>query len=131
MRFEEHYLKETKIIVKDDAFEGKTDPTQYSYDDKVIQVKSTYDYKNDPEGWIVHEEKHAELDRKNVKDDGKDYPTNNIEREAYIAQFKALKKRGMIYKDLFDKKKFPTLFIKLTKHNGSFESILRKYWENA
>jgi len=125
------YLLENrvKIKVEDSAFEGKSDPTQYDKETNTILIKSSMKnkIKSDPEGWMVHEYKHAEL--RNIKDDGKEYPTNNIEREAYKAQFKYLKGKGFKFEDLFDNNKFPTLSLKLTKYNGEYEPILRKYWE--
>ena len=140
MSFKE-YLKEKlllentkikKVPDNSESFEGKTDPTQYDNDNKVILVKQSYDTKKDIEGWMVHEQKHADLDKKGFKDDGKEYPYNNTEMEAYIAQFKALKKRGIKdFEELKDNKKFPTLSIKITKNNGSNEKILMKYWKNA
>jgi hypothetical protein len=120
-------IKENKlqIIIDDSQFEGKTDPTQYSKEDDIIYIKSTYDQKTDPEGWMVHEFKHADL--KDTLDDGKQYPTNNTESEAYKAQFKFLAGRGKTLVDIQDQKQFPTLAIKFIK----YAPILTKYWNEA
>jgi len=118
-----------KVVVNDASFEGKTDPTQYSNEDGVIYVKSSYDTKEDPEGWMVHEYKHSEM--RNVPDDGKEYPTNNIESEAYKAQFKFLAGRGKTLQDIQDPKQFPTLAPKFTKYNGEYAPILIKYWNEV
>ena len=119
-----------KIVVDTKSFEGKTDPTQYSAETHTILVKPTYNMKTDPEGWIVHESEHAKL---NIKDDNKPYPENSVERVAYTAQFKFLKatNKAVVFNDLKDSKKFPTLSLKFTKYGGEWEPVLKKYWEMA
>jgi len=119
------------MVVDNKQFEGKSDPTQYSIEDDIIYVKSNYNIHKDVEGWIIHEYEHSK--QKNVKDDKKEYPYNNIERMAYIAQFKWLKKTGkaLTFNDIQDKKKFPTLSLKFIKYNGAWKEILKKYWELA
>jgi len=119
-----------KIVVDTKSFEGKTDPTQYSAETHTILVKPTYNTKTDPEGWMVHEFEHAKL---NVKDDNKPYPENSVERVAYMAQFKFLKdtKKALVFNDLKDPKKFPTLSLKFTKYSGEWEPVLKKYWETS
>lgn len=111
----------TRIVVDDSTFDGKRDPTQYSKEDNIIYVKSSYDIKNDPAGWIVHEYKHAEL--KDIDDDPENYPENKVEVEAYKAQFDYLKRKG--YKNFDDIFKIPTL-----EHKKEFYDILKKYWFN-
>jgi len=125
MKSFKEYIKESapRIVVDDSTFEGKTDPTQYSDDDNVIYVKSTYDVKNDPEAWIVHELIHG----KRIPDDGAEYPYNKVERIAYTEQFTELIKRGFTFEDISDMSKFPTLSIKVKK----FPTVLYKYWKYA
>jgi len=118
------------VIVDTKSFEGKSDPTQYDAENHIILVKPTYNVKLDPEGWMVHEYEHGKL---SVKDDGKPYPENAVERVAYTVQFKFLKstKKAERFEDLKNSKKFPTLSLKITKHGGEYEPILKKYWEMA
>jgi hypothetical protein len=113
--------------VDDSLFEGKSDPTQYDYQTNTILVKSSYDVETDPEGWIVHESIHHKL--KDVKDDGKPYPTNNIEKEAYMAQFKVLSERGHFLYEIKDVNIFPTLSLKFK--NEEYVKTLEKYWRWA
>ena len=131
MSFKSFLFKNINVNVNDDAFDGKIDPTQYDKDTNTIIVKSDYDIKNDPEGWMQHEKMHHLLNLKNVKDDGKIYPKNNIEKFAYISQFKLLKKRGHSLKDITNIKKFPTLATKFSKYNGEYAPTLIEYWKLA
>ena len=85
-------IEKPRVIVDDSTFVQKDDPTQYSKENNIIYVKSTYDIKNDPAGWMVHEYKHAEL--KDLPDE-EQYPDNTVERAAYKAQFKYLKIRDI------------------------------------
>lgn len=137
--FDELYLEilnkisSPKIITTYKGFEGKIDPTQYNSKENIIYVKPSYNQKSDPEGWMVHEYSHADSNAKGIKDDNKQYPTNNIEILAYTKQFKWLKETGKCrkFKDLKDVKKFPTLAQKFTRYDGEYEPILKKCWDNA
>jgi len=108
------------IIPKEKWQEGKNDPTEFSADENVVRVRSDYDYKKDPLNWMKHELIHYLLHKKGVKDDKKEYPTNNIERVAYTYQFAKFKRQGI--------KKFEDLPDLGKKHH---EKILKKYWEDA
>jgi len=117
------------IVVDDSAFEGKDDPTQYNNEEEKIYVKSNYNVKEDKEAWIVHELGHHRY--RNKEDDNKPYPYNKVERFAYQEQFKELKRRGFEFEDLLNKEYFPTLSLKLTKYNGEYYDILKKYWDSV
>lgn len=108
------------IIPKEKWQEGKNDPTEYDSADRVVRVRSDYDYKKDPLNWMKHELIHYLLHKKGSKDDGKEYPTNNTERVAYTYQFKKFKQQGI--------KKFEDLPNLGKNHH---EKILKKYWEDA
>jgi hypothetical protein len=73
---------------------GKSDPTEYQYDWHYATVRQDYDYVNDPHGWLRHELAHYTLDIEQVADNGKVYPTSNIEQIAYSYQFEHLRFLG-------------------------------------
>ena len=111
-------------IPKDQWQRGKIDPTQWSSENKQIQVRDDYDDVNDPAGWMEHERIHQELDNNpEHKDDGLDYPSNNTEMKAYVKQFKFLKNKGYQFEDIF---KIPTM-----EHKIDHKDILKKYWDMA
>ena len=109
-----------EIIKKEDWPEGKSDPTEFSTNDNIVRVREDYDYKKDPQGWMRHEYMHWKLHNSDFEDDGKDYPLNNTEVEAYKYQFKFLKKRG--FKNLED---VPGL------KKDNYTNILKKYWSES
>src|SRR5271157_4875792 len=111
-------------IPKEQWQKGKTDPTQWSSENKQIQVRDDYDDINDPAGWMEHEREHQRLDTDTShKDNGLDYPFNNTEQHAYIQQFKYLKNKGYQFEDIF---KIPTM-----EHKINYKDILKKYWDMA
>jgi len=111
-------------IPKNQWRDGKTDPTEYSYEHKHIRVRDDYDENEDPAGWMAHEYKHAALDDEGFEDDGLPYPQNSVEREAYISQFKYLKQKG--YETLDAAFSIPAL-----SHKKHHRNILQKYWDMA
>ena len=115
-------MVKTKVLVGDEYFHPKKqDPTQYDKDADAIHIRPNYDILGDPAGWLVHEYTHA-LHR-DLDDDGLDYPSNNIERLAYVEQFRYLKNKGHKFEDIF---KIPTM-----EHKKDHIDILRKYWDEA
>jgi len=110
------------IVKKKDWSEGKKDPTEFSDEEDAVRVRDDYDYKKDPTGWMRHEMIHYKLHHTTGwKDDEKEYPYNSTEAQAYIYQFKYLKKKGYKnYKDVpgFDK-------------SAEYDNILNKYWQNV
>lgn len=114
-----NFIYETKIVVDDSTFPPqKIDPTQYDAENDIILVKSSYDTVKDPAGWMVHEKVHAKL--RNTPDDGKQYPSNSIERAAYTEQFKYLKQKGYTFDQIFT---IPTM-----EHKKRYYNILKNYW---
>lgn len=110
------------IIPQEEWSEGKDDPTEYSYDKHIIKVRSDYNWKTDPAGWIVHERVHKKLDEQGFKDDGKPYPENAVEHQAYVEQFKSLKQKGTELK---------TVISLMPQKFDYFPDIMNKYWEEA
>lgn len=110
------------IIPKKDWQQGKKDPTEFDADHDVVRIRGDYDYKKDPTGWMRHEMMHHKLHHtKGWKDDGKEYPYNSTEVQAYTNQFKHLKKKG--YKSFKDVPGFDK--------SSEYDNILNKYWQNA
>jgi len=115
-----NFIYETKIVVDDSTFPPqKIDPTQYDAENDIILVKSSYDTVKDPAGWMVHEKVHAKL--RNTPDDGKQYPSNSIERAAYTEQFKYLKQKGYTFDQIFT---IPTM-----EHKKRYYNILKNACE--
>ena len=112
-----------KVIAKDQWMKGKLDPTEYDAKNDAIRIRADYDYKKDEAGWLVHEQKHSELNAKGFKDDGKEYPSNSTEAEAYKAQFAYLKKKGYKFDDIFG--------IKTMEHKAKYKTILKTYWDSV
>ena len=95
----------------------KNQPTQYSYDDKEIQVRSDYDIENDPAGWLVHEKIHALYPRIEIEE----YPDNPLEEIAFSEQFEYLKNKGYTFEEIFS---IPTMETML-----QYKDILKKWWK--
>lgn len=80
-----------KIINTNEWFSQKEDPTCYDSENDIIYVRSDYDEKTDPYGWIVHEKIHAYLFSIKFEDNLKPplvkYPFNESERYAFTWQF--------------------------------------------
>ena len=108
------------VIKKEDWPKGKSDPTEYSSREKIVRVREDYDYKKDMVGWMRHELIHYLLEKKGFKDDGRTYPNNAVEREAYSHQFRYLKAMG--YKDI---RSVPGL------GKDKYIQILKKYWDGV
>ena len=85
-----------EIIPLDEWMEGKEDPTEWSESTKTIRIRSDYDFKEDRQGWLMHEIAHAFLNYLNAQDDGKEYPFNSTEVVAYTAQLMHLYERDLI-----------------------------------
>jgi len=106
-----------RIVDVEDWTPGKSDPTEYSYDDKLIRVRKDYwGLPNDPAGWLKHEEIHAML----PPDTSGKYPNNPVEEKAFKAQFKHLMSLGHKFNDIF---KIPTM-----EHEVRFKSIFKRWW---
>jgi hypothetical protein len=129
------------IIIPDNdemAWAGgaKTDPTQFSEDLNAIEIKSSFNYKNDPEKWMVHEVTHALASRKdflykdgisNYADNEHPYPTNEIEQYAYKTQFSKLIQNGVDIETIMTDPKFKTLKI----HFEHSPEVMNKYYTEA
>jgi hypothetical protein len=111
-----------KIIDVREWPEGKIDPTEYSPTTDTIHIRSDYGM-DDPAGWIVHEKVHAA--NKKLPQWSDDYPNNQIERLAYVAQFKYLisEKGCQTLDDVF---KIPTM-----GHKAQYRNILQRYFDEA
>lgn len=121
-------MTKIKIIPVDKWTDGKSDPTEYSYDADTIRVRSDYDYKNDPYSMLVHEKAHAEIanaekTRTLKEPNTAGYPANTHERYAFGKQFADLKRKGYTFEDLKNGK-IPGL-----EHKQGYLSILKKYWD--
>jgi len=104
------------IIPKERWPRGKKDPTQWSQKEKEIQVRSDYDIDNDPAGWIEHEKVHARMPNQ----DTSNYPDNEVEKQAYSAQFKYLRSHGYSFDKIFS--------IKTMEHKKEYKDKLKKWW---
>jgi len=133
MKFSDYYILENEdsnniinvdgysveIVDKKDWTNGKTDPTEYSDSFQTIRIRSDYDYKTDPAGWLEHEKGHYDWRGSRDVDD---YPDNPIEWEAFGRQFKYLQSKGYDFDEIF---KIPTM-----EHEIQFRDFLKKVWDN-
>ena len=110
-----------QIIPKNKWSPYKNDPTEYDGENHVIRVRDDYDYKTDPAGWIIHELEHTRLDFDGHQDDGKEYPFNSTEVQAYTKQFVYLKKKGYQFNDIFNL---------IGQHKKKYKQIFKQYWNN-
>jgi len=109
--------KQPEIVVIPDndqawAYGEKTDPTQFCPSTSTIQVKESFDLKNDPEKWMVHERVHAMLHALGVDqyaNKENPYPTNTVEQWAFKTQFFHLIKEGVSIEQIKTDPKFETL----------------------
>ena len=110
-------MPKIKIVPVNEWPIGKSDVTEYDKEKRIINVRSDYDYVKDPQGWIVHELKHHELNLTGFKDDDKEYPYNDVERQAYESQFKHLKKLGVNH------------WRDVIKNKDQHSKVLERYWD--
>ncbi len=114
----------TKMIAN---VKGKTDGTQFSYDNNEIQIMRSHTVAKEKRiKWLVHEIGHWIFFNKYSEAkayEGGDYPYNYIERYAYSCQFKKIQEDG--------NKNFEQI-LKLCKPNGyeDVRNILKVYWNN-
>jgi len=126
--------KQPKIVVIPDndevwAYGEKEDPTQFSPDKNVIQVKSSFDMK-DMNKWLIHERVHALHFSKGIEqyaDDKNPYPTNTVEQAAYKTQLFHLIREGV---DI-EKIKTDPIYETLNKKFQRFPQIMQSYYDEA
>ena len=110
------------VVTKENWPTGKLDPTQYNAETDTIEVREDYDFRNDPAGWIVHEQVHAQ-EGTTANEDYSNYPNTLTEQKAFGAQFKFLMGRGI--------KQFDALFsIPGFEHEKDHYKELKKIWES-
>jgi hypothetical protein len=123
-------VKVAVIPDDDEMWDGKKDPTQFNSALNRIEVKASYDMKNDPEKWIVHEITHAVMFSKGVSnyaDPKHQYPTNEIEQWAYTTQFYHFAKDSIDLKEIMTDPKYNNLKQSFERH----PEVLNSYFNNA
>jgi hypothetical protein len=104
---------------------NKSDPTQYSDEKNQIQYDPTrISPANDPCKWFIHEKVHA---TRHASDDGKEYPTNSVERYAYVTQLYHLIKSGVTLDHILEGGAYQTL----TNKFHDYRDIMMAYWKDA
>ena len=106
------------IIQSKDWSKGKGNPTEFNYSDNSIYVNNSYDIKNDPCGWLVHEKVHFNERNKNLNRDN--YPDCDNEINPYIEQFQYLKNKGYSFDNIFNLQDMKSII--------KYKDILKKYW---
>ena len=117
------------VVVPDEVFCGKEDPTQFSPNENTIMVKASFDMQNDPNKWLIHERAHAVLNAKGVNqycDDEHPYPTNEVEVAAYSTQLFHLIKAGVTAEMIRTDPQYNDLKVRFKRY-----PIMQTYFDTA